>query len=67
VNLSGWSVQYASATAATWSVTNLTATVLAPGQYYLIQEAGGAAGSILPTADASGTIALAATAARSLW
>jgi uncharacterized protein (TIGR03437 family) len=64
VNLSGWSVQYASATASTWSVTSLTSVTLAPGQYYLVQEAGGANGAILPAADATGTIALAATAGK---
>ena len=60
VSLSGWSVQYASATASTWSVTPLTVTLL-PGQYYLIQESsGGSNGVALPTADATGTIAMAA-------
>jgi len=61
VNLSGWSVQYASATASTWSVTPLTGINLAPGQYFLIQEtSGGANGAILPTPDATGSISLAA-------
>jgi uncharacterized protein (TIGR03437 family) len=61
VNLSGWSVQYASATASTWSVTPLTAITLAPGQYYLIQEtSGGTNGASLPTPDATGSISLAA-------
>ena len=61
VNLNGWSVQYASATATTWSVTPLPSTTLAPGQYYLIQESsGGSNGASLPAADATGTIAMAA-------
>jgi len=61
VNLSGWSVQYASATASTWSVTPLTSVTLAPGQYYLIQESsGGSNGASLPAPDATGTIAMAA-------
>ena len=64
VNLAGWSVQYASATASTWSVTPLTAIVLAPGQRYLIQEAGGNNGTALPTPDAIGTIAMAAGAGK---
>ncbi len=64
INLSNWSVQYASATASTWSVTPLTALTLAPGQYYLIQEAGGSNGISLPTPDAIGTIAMAATAGK---
>lgn len=61
INLSGWSVQYASATASTWSVTPLTAVNLSPGQYYLIQEtSGGSNGVALTSPDASGTIAMAA-------
>ena len=61
VNLSGWSVQYASATASTWSVTPLTSVTLLPGQYYLIQESsGGSNGVALPAPDATGTIAMAA-------
>jgi len=65
VNLAGWSVQYASAAATTWSVTNLTSLLLAPGQYYLIQEtSGGSNGALLPTPDTSGTIAMAATAGK---
>jgi len=60
-NLSGWSVQYASATASTWSVTQLTSTTLAPGQYCLVQESsGGTNGAALPAPDATGTIAMAA-------
>ncbi len=51
VDLAGWSVQYASATASTWSVTPLTSVVLLPGQYYLVQESsGGSNGILLPTA-----------------
>ena len=61
VNLSGWSVQYASATASSWSVTPLTSVVLMPGQYYLIQESsGGSSGVPLPAPDATGAIAMAA-------
>jgi uncharacterized protein (TIGR03437 family) len=64
INLANWSVQYASATASTWSVTPLTAITLAPGQYYLIQQAGGSNGVALPAPDATGTIAMAATAGK---
>ena len=61
VNLSGWSVQYASATASTWSVTPFTSVSLGPGQYYLVQESsGGSNGATLPAPDATGTIAMAA-------
>ena len=64
VNLAGWSVQYASAAASTWSSTPLTSIVLAPGQHYLIQQAGGNNGAALPTPDATGTIAMAAAAGK---
>jgi uncharacterized protein (TIGR03437 family) len=61
INLSGWSVQYASATASSWSVTPLGSFTLAPGHYFLIQESsGGSAGVVLPAPDVSGTIAMAA-------
>src|SRR5882672_3037163 len=55
VNVTGWSVQYTSQAGTSWAVTTLTGT-LAPGQYYLIQEAAGAnpAAPSLPTPDASG-------------
>src|SRR6185503_13886314 len=38
INLNGWSVQFASATATTWNVTALTNFTLQPGQYYLIGQ-----------------------------
>lgn len=59
VNLSGWSVQYNPAgTTTTWSTTALSGSI-APGQYYLVKEAGGTTnGAVLPTADATGTINL---------
>lgn len=62
VDLTGWSVQYASATGTAWQVTNLTAVMLQPGQYYLIQEATGAGSQPnLPTPDATGTIPMSGT------
>src|SRR4030095_4091387 len=65
INLSGWSVQYGSATAAAWSVTALPNLSVAPGQYLLIQESSsGANGTELPTADVTGSINLAATAGK---
>jgi len=63
INLSGWSVQYAGATASSWSVTPLTGT-LAPGQYLLIQEAAGAGGTVNLTPDVIGSIAMGATAGK---
>jgi hypothetical protein len=68
VSLSGWSVQYASAAGTSWQVTNLTSVSLAPGQYYLVQEAAQGAGTTnLPTADATGSgggIPMSATAGK---
>ncbi|MBC7772329.1 MAG: lamin tail domain-containing protein [Pyrinomonadaceae bacterium] len=61
--IGGWSVQYASAAGTTWQVTVIPAGVtLQPGKRYLIAQAsGGAVGSLLPTADASGSINMSAT------
>ncbi|TFW18992.1 ExeM/NucH family extracellular endonuclease [Duganella callida] len=65
VDLNGLSVQYASAAGSSWQVTKLGNVKLQPGQYYLVQEAVGAGGTDpLPTADASGTIAMSATAGK---
>ena len=64
VNLTGWSIQYAASTGTTWQKTDLTGT-LQPGQYLLIQQAsGGANGAVLPTAEVTGTISMAATAGK---
>jgi uncharacterized protein len=62
VSLNGWSVQYASAAGTSWAVTPLTNVLLQPGQYYLVQQAQGAGGTVnLPTPDATGTVGLAGT------
>jgi uncharacterized protein len=59
-SLAGWSVQYASAAGSTWQVTGLSGS-LAPGQYYLVQQAAGTGGSQpLPASDATGATAMAA-------
>src|SRR5262245_52444053 len=67
VDVTGWSVQYASTTGTTWQVTNLSGTI-APGGYYLIQEAAGTgAAPSLPAPDATGSgtgIAMAAGAGK---
>ncbi|MEO6390417.1 MAG: DNA/RNA non-specific endonuclease [Pyrinomonadaceae bacterium] len=64
VDVTGWSVQYASAAGTTWAVTTLSGTIL-PGHYYLVQEAAGAAMPMpLPTPEATGTIAMSASAAK---
>lgn len=64
VDVSGWSVQYASATGTTWQRTLLSGVIPAGG-YYLVQEAQGAGGTqALPSPDATGTIAMSATAGK---
>ena len=57
VSLAGWSVQYlSSAGVGTWSATPLSGSI-APGTYYLVQEAAGAGGSTpLPAPNATGSI-----------
>ena len=65
VSLNGWSVQYASTAGTSWQRTNLTNVTLAPGQYYLVQEAAGSGGTTpLPTPDATGSIPMAAGAGK---
>src|SRR6059058_1193052 len=59
VDLSGWSLQYASGTGTSWQVTPLSGSVQ-PGGRYLVQLASsGTAGVPLPTPDATGTSNLA--------
>lgn len=65
LNLAGYSVQYASTTGSSWALTGLTSFSLNPGQYYLIQEAFGTAGTVnLPTPDVIGSITMSATAGK---
>jgi hypothetical protein len=60
-----FSIQYAGATANFGAnKVDLTSGVVGPGQYFLIQLAGGAIGAPLPTPDASGNIVMAATAGK---
>lgn len=62
VDLSGWSVQYAPASASSWQRTNLSG-IIQPGQHILVQEAQGAGGTVnLPAPDVTGTIAMGAGA-----
>jgi uncharacterized protein len=67
-SLSGWSVQYASATGTGNFASNpiaLLSGVLASGQHYLVQQAsGGANGAPLPLPDASSTVNMSATAGK---
>jgi hypothetical protein len=61
VDLTGWTIQYASAASTSWQLTTLSGT-LAPGRHYLVQLGSTAAvGAALPAPDASGTTNLAAS------
>ncbi|MGV3657082.1 MAG: lamin tail domain-containing protein [Chitinophagaceae bacterium] len=62
VNLSGWSLQYASSTGTSWTNrTNLSGTI-APGGFFLVQLAAGNGGTEdLPTPDQIGTINMSGT------
>lgn len=62
VDLSGWSVQYASASGTSWQKTALGG-MIQPGQYLLVQQAAGTntAAPALPAADFSGSIAMGAS------
>src|ERR1043166_8878124 len=53
VSLSGWTVQYADSN--NWQITFLGGA-LQPGQYYLVQPAGGTSGASLPPPDATSSI-----------
>jgi Lamin Tail Domain len=63
VDVTGWSVQYATAAGTSWSATPLSGSI-GPGRSYLVELAGGATGAALPTPDASGTTNMAATAGK---
>jgi hypothetical protein len=61
VDVSGWSIQYATATGTSWSPTALAGSIGA-GKRYLVQlGSGGTPGAPLPAADATGTVNLAAS------
>lgn len=64
VSLSGWSVQYASATGSFSNITNLSGSI-GSHKYFLIQEASGGYGTVsLPTPDITGTINLSGSSGK---
>jgi predicted extracellular nuclease len=64
VSVAGWTVQYTSSAGTSWASTTLTGTIPAGG-YYLVQEAAGSGGTVpLPTPDATGNLAMAATSGK---
>lgn len=63
-DLSGWSVQYSAAGSSTWQVTHIHGS-LAPGQYYLVQQAQGPGGTLdFSIPDAIGNEQLGATSGK---
>jgi beta-lactamase superfamily II metal-dependent hydrolase len=64
VTVTGWTVQYAAAAGTTWQTTAISG-VIQPGHYYLVQESTGTGGTTpLPAPDATGNIAMSATAGK---
>src|SRR6266568_8663685 len=64
VDLSSWTVQYATASGTTWQTTALSGTIAA-GRYYLVQLASNSdVGAALPPADATGTSNLGGTSGK---
>jgi hypothetical protein len=61
VAIGGWTLQYASASGTTWQSTALSGTIPAGGHYLVQLASGGANGSALPAADATGTSNLGVT------
>jgi hypothetical protein len=63
-DLSGWTVQYATAAGTSWQTTALSGAI-APGRHYLVQLASNAdVGAALPPADATGTGNLGGTSGK---
>jgi hypothetical protein len=64
VSITGWTVQYASATGNSWAAANLSGTIPAGG-YYLVQlAAGSGTAAALPTPDATGTMNMSGTSGK---
>src|SRR5438552_13028024 len=64
VDVSGWTVQYATAAGTTWQTTALSGAIPA-GRYYLVQLASNSdVGAALPPADATGTSNLGGTSGK---
>jgi len=65
VAIGGWSVQYASATGASWQLTALPAdTLLAAGHYLLVRQGAGAGGTVDIPGDVTGTIQMGAASGK---
>lgn len=64
VDLTGWSIQYASAAGISWTNKIALTGSIAPGGVYLAQGAGGTNGSPLPTPDATGSVNMSAASGK---
>ena len=64
VDVSGWTVQYATAAGTTWSPTALAGSIPAGGHYLVQLASAGAVGAALPAAEASGTTNMAASSGK---
>jgi len=63
VDVTGWTVQYASASGTTWQTAALSGTIPAGG-YFLVGLGSGPSGLPLPAVDASGSINMSATSGK---
>ena len=63
VDLSGWSIQYSSATSSEWSsnITNLTGSILPNSYFFILQAAGLGDNNVATTADITGNISISST------
>ena len=59
VSITGWTLQYASATGSSWASTALSGSIPAGGHYLVQLASGGTNGAALPAPDATGTSNLA--------
>lgn len=64
VDVSSYSVQYASATGSSWQVTPLSGSIPAGGAYLVQEASGGATGAPMPPPDATGSINMSGTSGK---
>lgn len=65
VDVSGWTLQYASSTGSSWTNRTVLSGTIAPGGYFLVSQGAGAGnGADLPAANVTGSIAMSATAGK---
>lgn len=64
VDISGWTVQYATAAGTSWQTTALSGTIAAGGHYLVQLASASDTGAALPAPDATGTSNVAATSGK---